>query len=109
MKLRESRRPFAKRSRIGRNRGRFIGRLGLASRRSEHAARVSKSISLTVILFLMGMLVYAIVKFFEMIRLRGLDLWPLAFVPIAIGIILLLLLRVASSLIREMRVRSSSE
>ncbi len=109
MTLRKARRPFAQRSKIGRSGRRSFGRLGLTSRRNEHAVRVSKSISLSVTLLLMGMLVYAFVKFFEMIRLRGLDLWPLVFVPIAIVVVFLVLLRVARSLIREIRARSSSE
>lgn len=109
MMLKERRRPFAKRSITGRSRGRSFGRLRITSHRSEHAARVSKAVSLTVTLFLMGMLIYALVKFFEMVGLRGLDLWPLVFVPAAIVIVLLVLLRVTRSLIREIRARSSSE
>ncbi|KPJ59842.1 MAG: hypothetical protein AMJ46_09420 [Latescibacteria bacterium DG_63] len=107
--LRERRRPFAKRSRTGLGRVRSFGRLKIASQRNERAVRVSKTVSLTVTLLLMGMLVYALVKFLEMVRLRGLDVWPLIFVPAAIIIVLLVLLRVARSLLREIRERSSSE
>jgi hypothetical protein len=57
----------------------------------------------------MGMLVYALFKFFEMVRLRGLELWPLAFVPAAMVAVLLVLLRVARGLVKEIRAQSSSE
>ena len=109
MVLRKSRRPFAKRSRLGRRPKRFSDGPTLTSQRNERAVRISKTTSLAVTIVLMGMLVYALFKFAEMIRMRGLDLWPLAFVPAAIIIVLLVLLRVARSLVREIRAGGSSE
>lgn len=109
MILKERRRPFAKRSRLGRRPARLSDEPSMTSQRNERADRASKMISLAIILFLMGMLGYALFKFVEMIRLRGLDLWPLAFVPAAIVIVLFVLLRVVRSLVREIRVGRSFE
>jgi len=74
---------------------------------ARHANRrefmASKSVLLAVLALLIGMLLYGLIRFFQMVYARGLDIRRIFFVPAGMIIVLFVLLRVARRLVREIK------
>ena len=65
--------------------------------------QASRFVLLALVVFLAGMVLYALVKFFHMVRVRGLDLREIFFVPVGLVIILLVLVGVTRRLLRAIK------
>ncbi|MCX5799848.1 MAG: hypothetical protein NTX17_00410 [Candidatus Eisenbacteria bacterium] len=63
----------------------------------------SRLVLLALVVFLAGMVLYALAKFFHMVRVRGLDLREIFFVPVGLVIILLVLGGVTRRLLRAIK------
>ncbi|MFH0778253.1 MAG: hypothetical protein V2A71_06430 [Candidatus Eisenbacteria bacterium] len=107
MRLRERRRPFEGRSGRRLRETRFSGRLRPRGLTREQLV-VSKVVSLSVLLLLIGMLAYALYKFAGMLRARGFELSALWFVPTLILAVLFFLGRSARSLLRDITRKPSA-
>ena len=107
MRLEDRRRSFPRPS-ARRGPGGAAAWPGLAESRRRRAQTASKSVSLGLAVVLVVALVYALFKFFGMLRVRHIGLGDLWFVPAAmVAVILVVLLRVVRPLSREILTKSS--
>lgn len=101
---------FSRNLKAARRRTRLYGPFQVGDFHSNREVLVSKSLALAVAIVLVTGLTYALFKFFQMVRLRHLEVGSLWFVPAAIAVaVTILLVKVVRPLVKEIRSRHSSK